>query len=244
MRIASTAVFKCSVVIALTITTADGMATDHVAHPGGLVKTAGVSVIVYKPPQDIKAPVGRVGGGPRGTTVSTALVEVLAPTHVGRTSKAQPVIYWYLSDPVNSPIDVFVSSADDRDAFLDITLEPPIDAGVHRVALGEHGVHLAVGRRYKFNVFLRGTGDGLQSSAAIALIERVRARLDSTRADSARQPVELANTYAQDGLWYDAMQAVSDHVEQGTDTRRAREIRAQLLEQVGLPSVAEYDRRR
>ena len=108
------------------------------------------------------------------------------------------------------------------------------------LALADHGVHLTEGQRYKFHVFLHSVGDGPQSTAGIALVERVAAPDDPGHSDS--DAITRAQAFARDGLWYDAFDAVSTSIEQGIDRPRAREVRAQLLDQVGLASVAEHER--
>jgi hypothetical protein len=51
------------------------------------------------------------------------------------------------------------------------------------------------------------------------------------------------HTYAANGLWYDALNFVSQRILEGAEAARARSRRAELLEQVGLTTAADYDRR-
>jgi hypothetical protein len=44
--------------------------------------------------------------------------------------------------------------------------------------------------------------------------------------------------YAGAGLWYDALQSLDELINAGTDVERMRQVRASLLEQVGLAKVA------
>src|SRR5438309_2102478 len=48
---------------------------------------------------------------------------------------------------------------------------------------------------------------------------------------------------AKDGLWYDAIKAISSKIEASPKDPFYRQQRASLLEQVGLPDIAEYDLR-
>jgi regulator of sirC expression with transglutaminase-like and TPR domain len=47
--------------------------------------------------------------------------------------------------------------------------------------------------------------------------------------------------YAQNGLWYDAVAAVSELIESSPKDCALRRKRAFLLQQVGLPQIADYD---
>src|SRR3712207_1026765 len=61
-----------------------------------------VATPVYKPPVR-GAPEGRVGGGTRGGD-QTFMLSVLAPRHTGWTVQEQPVLYWYLTKAISTPI--------------------------------------------------------------------------------------------------------------------------------------------
>src|SRR5690348_12331481 len=62
-----------------------------------------VEIPVYKPPVR-GAPGGRVGGGSRGDS-QTFQLSVLAPSHTGQTIHEQPVLFWYVSKALTSPIE-------------------------------------------------------------------------------------------------------------------------------------------
>jgi hypothetical protein len=49
--------------------------------------------------------------------------------------------------------------------------------------------------------------------------------------------------YAQHGVWYDAIAALSSQIDATPEDPTLREQRAALLDQVGLSEVAAYDRR-
>src|SRR5262245_36475783 len=67
------------------------------------------STPIYKPPLR-GAPVGRIGGGPRGTGGLPSLA-VLAPDHTGLTVQDQPTLYWYVSQVPTQAVEVTLIEA-------------------------------------------------------------------------------------------------------------------------------------
>jgi uncharacterized protein DUF928 len=54
---------------------------------------------------------------------------------------------------------------------------------------------------------------------------------------------DAARRCAEAGLWYDAIAVLSERIESAPNDPLYRKQRAALLEQVGLPDVASYDRK-
>ena len=63
-----------------------------------------------------------------------------------------------------------------------------------------------------------------------------RPRTGATRRDR-------LSIYAEEGIWYDAITTISEWIEANPRDNTLRLLRATLLDQVGLPAVADYDRR-
>jgi hypothetical protein len=57
-------------------------------------------------------------------------------------------------------------------------------------------------------------------------------------------PSDLPALYAEEGLWYDSLDALSDMIQAAPNEAILRQHRAALLEQVGLDEAAAYDLRR
>ena len=199
------------------------------------------TVPVYKPPPR-GAPGGRVGGGTRGTD-QTFTLSVLAPTHTGQTLQEQPVLYWYLSKSISSPIE-FTLVDDGIKPLVETQIKPPFQPGVQKVRLADYGVHLVPGKLYKWFVTLvvdpdRRSKDVLAGGAIerVASPAALAAKLPS---DDKRQ---AAYAYAESGIWYDAIASLSDLVEAAPQDKALHQQRASLLEQAGLAEIAEYDLR-
>jgi hypothetical protein len=196
----------------------------------------------YIPPVR-SAPGGRVGGSTRGPGTPPTL-SALAPDHTGLTIQEQPSLYWYLSKPTSYPIEFTI--IDDRaiQPLIERRLSGSLQPGMQRVRLAEYGLRLSVGVLYRWSVALVVDPDN-RSRDVIAggVIERIapptelRAKL--ARAGKTRAPY----LYAEAGLWYDALAAISDLIDAAPNDQVLRQERASLLEQVGLPQIAELDLR-
>jgi len=55
---------------------------------------------------------------------------------------------------------------------------------------------------------------------------------------SGTSKADLPNLYAEAGLWYDAIAAMNDLIDQSPGNQALREQRSALLRQVGLPDTA------
>jgi hypothetical protein len=197
-------------------------------------KLPAVGTPVYKPPVGLGAPGGRLGGGTRGAG-QTFVLSVLAPTHTGLTMREQPVLYWYLTKPISSPME-FTLSDDGVKPLIETTLKPPFGAGVQAIRLADFGVRLEPGKAYRWFVALvvdpeRRSKDVLAGGT----IQRIQSLETATDKQKAPQ------VYAEEGLWYDAVAAINDLIDASPKDPVLRAQRASLLEQVGLSEIAGYD---
>lgn len=192
---------------------------------------------VYKPPLR-GAPGGRVGGGTRGTG-NVFVLSALAPDHTGVTASEQPALYWFISSATSLPVEVAIMDPQGVKPLFESRLAGPIEKGIHRIDLAELGVRLAPGVPYRWSVTVvpdpkRRSRDIL----ATATIERVefpdalRAKLPQTSKS------ELPSLYAEAGLWYEALAAISELIDRAPEDATLRQQRAALLSQVGLPDIA------
>ena len=198
---------------------------------------------VYIPPQR-GAPGGRVGGSSRGIEDKLPMLSVLAPDHTGLTVQEQPSLYWYVSKSTMYPIELTIIDNQTIQPLLEGRISGPVEPGVQRVRLADDGVRLSLGVPYRWFVALVVDPDNrsrdILAGGAIERIappEALRAKL--ARAGNAQTP----SIYAEAGLWYDALSAISDLIDAAPNDRILRSQRASLLEQVQLAEVAQYDTR-
>lgn len=199
--------------------------------------TKSAEQVVYKPPLR-GAPGGRVGGGTRGTGREAFVLSVLAPNHTGLTTSEQPSLYWFISTTSSYPIEVTLVHPDKTDPLIEMRVQPPVAAGVHRIRLADHNVKLDPAVAYQWYVAVVPDG-GRRSKDILAggSIERVSVPADLPDRVSKTSKSELPRVYADAGLWYDAMAAIGDQIEQAPSDQALRDQRSALLRQVGLPDV-------
>lgn len=197
-------------------------------------------IIRFVPPSRGKARHSAAGGTRDARAVSRVRVAVVAPAE-GLTTRAQPVLYWYLSRATDARIDVVLTDDEAIDPLLELTLPTPVDAGIHALDLAEHGVSLATGRTYRWSVAV--VQDEQRRSNDImteGVIERTGAseRLVRTLENAPRRFAP----YALSGIWYDALAELRRaRRAEPTDPGLQRQEVA-LLEQIELHEVARYAR--
>ena len=128
----------------------------------------------------------------------------------------------------------------DGPPVLETRIPAPIGRGVHRVRLADYGVRLAPKVAYQWYVAVvpdanRRSRDILASGT----IEFLQPDPSLAPRLAAAHGQELVARYAQAGIWYDALETVSDLIERTPGDTSARRYRAALLTQVGLREVSE-----
>jgi hypothetical protein len=196
---------------------------------------------VYKPPMR-GAPASRVGGGTRGSGAADFVLSVLAPDHTGLTTQAQPTLYWYASGPSTATVEVTVIAEADELPVLTQNVNLT-SGGVQSFDLAKHGVSLKPETEYEW--FVSDVLDPTQRSKDVTSGGTIR-RVSPDPAVQARAAAagerQAPMIYAEAGLWYDAIDALSRLIERHPGDTELHAQRAALLDQVGLPAAASYDR--
>lgn len=198
----------------------------------------------YKPPlRGAPSPTRLVGGASRGKSANTLMLAPLAPDHVGLTTNDQPVLYWYLSKAIPTQLMVTVIDENGIRPVAEINLDAPDKADVQRLKLADHGIYLEPGADYEWSIALipdtHHRSKDIVAKGAIRYIEppgSLVAKLQSTGKKSATY------IYAAEGIWYDAIHAISELIDANPKDGELRAQRAALLEQVGLTEIAAWDR--
>jgi hypothetical protein len=196
-------------------------------------------VPVYTPPKR-GAPGGRIGGGTRSFQREVSVLSALAPDHGGFTTSEQPSLYWFISSSTSLPVELTVMDPQGVQPILETRLPSPITGGVHRIRLSDYNVRLAPGAAYRW--FVSVVPDAARRSKDImagGAIERVGMpeELKAKLAHAAKS--DLPSIYAQAGLWYDTVAAISELIEAAPQDQALRKQRTALLAQVGLTEITE-----
>jgi uncharacterized protein DUF928 len=195
---------------------------------------ATVATPVYKPPPR-GAPSGRVGGGTRGTGREVFMLSVLAPDHTGLTTQDQPSLYWFISSRTSAPVELTIMDPSAMQPLLEVSTPAPILPGFHQFRLADHGVRLASGVAYRW--FVAVVPDSARRSKDIlagGAIARVESPPDLTAKLAKASAADRPALYAEAGIWYDALMAISELIENEPGNAALRSQRASLLAQVGL----------
>jgi hypothetical protein len=233
--------FNCVAVAFLTCVLLSSIA---VAVGDGANSSISSETIRYNPPARSGDHVRVDGKSHRGPGKFPNLF-FLTPDHVGETVQEQPTLYWYLSESTDRKLVVTITKDGDADPVLESVL--PSTAGIGKLSLAEKNIKLEQDVEYQVTFALitdeKNRSDDVCASGIIkrvkppeALVARLVARAD---------PIDRVAAYAKEGIWYDAMTVISEQID-GKDTEPAtassmRRQRAELLEQVSLNDVANFD---
>jgi hypothetical protein len=234
------AVLGACVVCIVLAPAANAQSPTPTPAPGAVAGTAGATRIAYKPPLR-GAPSLRVDGGSRGSGVSLITLTVLAPDHPGLTVREQPSLYWYQSEAADVPLEVTVIRDGVPTPLLAVSVPHATLSGIHELRLADHGTKLAAGVEYEWVVALVVDAESRSSDVvASGFIRRVEPSADLSRRLAGASRGELPYIYAEEGLWYDAFEALSNLIDARPDDLSLLAERSALLRQVGLTSAAAF----
>lgn len=206
------------------------------------VAAADDPAITYTPPADAGPSVRIDGIGTRSTGPAAPSLYMLAPVHVGLTTKEQPTLYWYLSQPVQTRVELAIVQEKKIIPIFDVKVGENEQAGVQRFRFADHHIKLAPGIEYRCTVALvLDRQSRSKDVVASCVIKRIEALSSLTARLATARPSEAAFIYASEGIWFDAMDALAGLIAADPDSAKYRRQRAALLEQVQLADAAAYD---
>lgn len=195
---------------------------------------------VYKPPT-LDAPKVRVDGRVRGTEDAALTLTVLAPERVGLTTKEQPSLYWFQSKPVDNHFELTIIEKNVVKPVLEAKFEASA-AGIQRVRLSDYNVSLAEGVEYRWSVAIVLDPDNRSKDiVASGVIKRVKPAEKLLGRLKGAPASEVPYIYADEGVWYDSLEALSELVDAKPQDAKLREIRAVYFMQVGLHDAAMHE---
>jgi hypothetical protein len=155
---------------------------------------------------------------------------------VAQTVTARPSLFWYIDAVPAEDHRLIFTMIDEEgiDPVVEARLERPRRVGIQRIQLADHGVKLEPGIEYEWSIAL--VVDPEQRAKDVVSTGYIR---------RVSQPTELelrppcVNTYADLGLWYDALEAVSNSIESAPGNPALRSQRSSLLSQAGLEATLE-----
>lgn len=205
------------------------------------------------------APNTRVGGGSRGMRghrglgENTVVLNVLAPNHTGHTIHSQPVLYWSISEVLDKPLKLTMVYTDFTlgiEPVIETEIKAPQTKGIQRLDLAEVDwktpeKELKPEIEYQWSISIvmdasQSTND-IVSSGTIKRVSPQVAKQITAKVVSSTEEQAQAFSYAEQGIWYDAIDTLSKLIMKQPSDQKLRSYRATLLEQVGLGNLAKQD---
>ncbi len=179
------------------------------------------------------APKTRIGGGVRGNDVELLAMpklDVLTPEQTGYTTQASPSLYYYVSEDTQLEFE-FTLNRNEQTLF-ETRMTTQLEKGINQVSLKELGLKLDEGVEYEWNVaVIPDPTQGSLDVTSTGTIKRVKAEK------------KMANyeEYAENGIWYDMLEDLNGKIDGKPADNKLRKERVDLLKQVGLTEVSQFE---
>jgi hypothetical protein len=192
---------------------------------------------IYKKPAlpFVGVPSSRIGGASRGDA-NDLLVAVFAPDHIGLTSRDQPKLYWYLSKPVMTRIDITLTDDASAQPLLETTVEASSEGGIQSIDLSRYGVRLRPGVPYNWSVAVVNNPDQRSMdivASGLILFRELPPDVQNRLAQASDR--EKSAVYGHAGYWYDMVQALEELRVKESGDRNWQEAWANVMKEHGLP---------
>jgi hypothetical protein len=198
-------------------------------------------VTLYKPPL-LGAPGGRLAAGTRGVESKKLYFALLAPRHTGLTHSEQPTLYWFSSEAAKCPVELTVLMGQEMKLILKIRIADGTQAGFHPIHLSDHGICLQIGIGYQcFVSMLTDPKHPSKDIIAGGAIERIAFPKNFQKRLNETDIKWVPHVYAEEGIWYDAMNALSSRIDEAPHDSLLHKQRISLLRQGGLTEAADYE---
>lgn len=203
-----------------------------------------VTKLFYKPPPRAGNIPTRVSGGARGGENHGISLLALVPDHVALTTQAQPSLFWFQSKPAKARLELTLVEPRKAKPLLSLTTSQADKAGIHRIKLAKHNIELQPDVLYEWNVAIVSDAENRSKDViAKGVIKRIKAPHDLAKGVANTDDLGRAAIYAEAGIWYDALEAISNAIDANPADASLRAQRASLLKQIGLPEAAAADRK-
>jgi hypothetical protein len=204
-------------------------------------KPAAPPPVKFRPPTTGTSSV-RVTGGSRGTGTNEVVLDVLAPDEIGITTQEQPSLFWYQSKAANARFELTLLQDNKVKPIVQVQMERSINAGIQRLKLSDQGAKLTPGVEYQWVIALVTDPDNRSKDlVASGVIKRIDPTADLKQKIASAAPTSVPSVYAEAGVWYDALSALSDQIDAHPQDQALRQTRADLLRQVGLKAAADAE---
>jgi hypothetical protein len=201
------------------------------------------STFSYVPPNR-GTPRQTQGTGSRGGDESERVaLQLLVPNdHTGQTLAGHPTFFWYISELPKEPVEFSLVESGVAQPIFVQQLQL-VKAGIVRIEMPTNLPELVPGKEYRWSVSLIGNANRRSNDTfAQSWIKRVpeTAALKQQLA-AAKSDRERALIYAEAGLWYDALNAISTARAANPSDSSIREDFISLLPRAELKEIARQE---
>ncbi|MEM7016272.1 MAG: DUF928 domain-containing protein [Pseudomonadota bacterium] len=189
----------------------------------------------YKPPA-VGAPTRRVGGGTRSAG-TPPLLAVLAPESTGYTTQAQPTLYWATSKVLSEPFSITINVNNPDMPILETIASQNVmvsSPGIQSFSLAEHGITLKPNMDYEWAVTIVSDDVAMKTAFTAGTIKHVESSDTLAKRLESAKDKETPYIYAEEGIWYDAIHALSNLINQSSGDASLMQARISMLKQVNL----------
>jgi len=198
--------------------------------------------LLYKPPAGAGNIPTRVSGGARGDNGVDTVLLPLVPDQLALTTQAQPSLFWFQSKPAKAKFELTIVEPKKPTPLVSLTSPDADKPGIHRIRLSRYKVELKPDVLYEWSVAIVPDSENRsKDTIAKGVIKRVNASAELVSQVEKSDNLSRAAAYAQAGIWYDALDAISNAIEANPTDASLKEQRASLLKQIGLPEAASLD---
>lgn len=198
---------------------------------------------IYKAPHP-NAPKVRVDGHVRGSDDALLTLTVLAPEHVGQTTKEQPVLFWYQSKANRTRFELTICESKKPEPVLEVKFDTAPHDGIQSLRLSDYKITLLLGVEYRWSVaMVLDEVNRSKDVVASGVIKRVEEPATLKKRLAAADEGDAACIYADEGMWYDSLEALSKLIDKQPLAKNLREQRALYFMQAGLSDAALHEMR-
>lgn len=210
-------------------------------------KSGRAKLLAYKPPKTGNNVERKDGDGasraqitlPSGAQITLPNLYVLTPKQgAALTTQAQPSLFTFQTAmcPVEYRVTITRPNQPEPAFIYAVSRTAP---GFHRVNLAEFDVTLQPNVQYTWTVLLRpDPNGGAKDLEAHGTITRINPDAALAQKIKTATPDELPAVYAEAGIWYDTLAALSDRIQANSGDKDFLALRADLLKQVDLEAAA------
>ena len=240
MKILVTVIALCLTLASSAAYADEKSAADKAATKADAAKTepAKTTLMPMFKPTNLGAPMTRLGGATRSATGPVPRTEALVPEVAGHTLQAQPVLYWYLAGKTDERIDFALIGVDPINPMLEVTLKGPFEPGIQRIRLADHDATLEPNLEYQWFVrVIPNPEQRLYDRVIGGGIQRLEPSPELNAKLAAAQQSDAHFVLAEAGIWYDALDSLSQQIEAAPENKNLRAQRTALFDQVGLEKL-------